>query len=219
MKQLILLVCIFTICFTVQSISAEEIIQQPEQSAACGLSGIVVNSEGKPLPGFKFSIHSSETNNGNRPPPFGGPGPKVVPGGNAQKGTPQRYLSVETDADGKFDVPNIIPGKIQIMPLPEVSNEPQEENKAKDAQEGAHFARHLMFGKGESGIRLVSIRLNKLTFFYPEDRHGPFESLRFGLKPNAEIKDVKITVKKRMKNLCASRVFRWHTRCKCRNRS
>ncbi len=199
MKQLILLVCILTICFTNQSISAEEIIQQPEHSAVCGLAGIVVNSEGKPLPGFKFSIHSSESNNGNRPPPFGGPGPWVVPEGNAQKGTPQRVIWVETDADGKFDVPNIIPGQIQIIPSLEVSDESQEENKAQNAQVGAHFARHLMFGRGESGIRLVSIRLNKLTFFYPEDRHIPFDNLQFGLKPNARIKDVKITVKERMK--------------------
>ena len=199
MKQLIVFAYIFTICFTVQSISAEEIIQQPEQNATCGLAGIVVDSEGKPLPGFKFSILSSETNNGNRPPQFEGPGPWIVAEGNAQKVTPQRFLSVETDAVGKFDVPNIIPGHIQIMPLPEVSNEPQEENKAKDVQVGAHFARHLMFGRGESGIRLVSIRLNKLTFFYPEDIHGPFDNLLFGLKSNAKIKDVKITVKKRMK--------------------
>ena len=184
MKQLILLVCIFTICFTVQSISVEEIVQQPEQSAVCGLSGIVVDSEGKPLPGFKFSIHSSESNNGNRQLQFVVPAPK---------------LEVRTDADGKFDVPNIIPGQIQIMPSPEVSNDPQEENKAQDAPGAAHFARHLMFGKGASGIRLISIRLNKLTFFYPEDRHIPFDNLQFGLKPNAKIRDVKITVKKRMK--------------------
>lgn len=200
MKQLMLLVFLFTICFTVQSIGAEEIIQQPEQSAVCGLSGIVVNSEGKPVPEFKFSIHSSESNNGNRPPPFRGPEPWVeVPEENAQKGKPQRVIRVKTDADGKFDVPNIIPGQIQIMPSPEVSNEPQVENKAQDAQVAAHFARHLMFGRGQSGIRLVSIRLNKLTFFYPEDRHIPFDNLSFGLKPNAKIRDVKITVKKRMK--------------------
>ncbi len=200
MKQLMLVVCLFTICFTVQSVGVEEIIQQPEQSAVCGLSGIVVNTEGKPVPGFKFSIHSSESKNGNRPPPFRGPAPWVeVPEENAQKGTPQRYLSVKTDADGKFDVPNIIPGQIQIIPSPEVSNESQEENKAQNAQVGAHLARHLRFGRGESGIRLVSIRLNKLTFFYPEDRHIPFGNLQFGLKPNARIKDVKITVKERMK--------------------
>ena len=184
MKQLILLVCIFTICFTVQSNSVEEIVQQPEQSAVCGLSGIVVDSEGKPLPGFKFSIHSFESNNGNRQLQFVVPAPK---------------LEVRTDADGKFDVPNIIPGQIQIMPSPEVSNEPQEEHKAQNAQVGAHFLRPLMFGKENSGIKLVSIRLNKLTFFYPEEQHIPFENLRFGLKPNAKIKDVKITVKKRMK--------------------
>ncbi|MYF54282.1 hypothetical protein F4225_00590 [Candidatus Poribacteria bacterium] len=198
MKQLMLLVCIFTICFTTESISAEEIIQQPEQDAVCGLSGIVVDSEGKPLSGFKFSILSSDNKNGNRPLQFEGPVPWVeVPEGNAQKVTPQRFISVKTDADGKFDVPNIIPGQIQIMPLPEVSNEPQEENKAQNAQVAAHVARHLMFGRGESGSRLVSIRLNKLTFFYPEDMR--FETLRFGLKPNAKINDVKITVKKRMK--------------------
>ena len=200
MKQLMLLVCLFTICFTVQSLCVEEIIQQPEQNAVCGLSGIVVNSEGKPVPGFKFSIISSEFKNRNIPVQIEGPVPWVeVPEENAQKGTPQRYLSVKTDADGKFDVPNIIPGQIQIMPLPEVSKEPQDENKAQNAQVAAHFPRHLMFGRGVSGIKLVSIRLNKLTFFYPEDRHAPFDSLRFGLKPNAKIKDVKITVKKRMK--------------------
>ena len=200
MKQLILLVCIFTICFTVQNLSAEEIIPQPEQDAVCGLSGIVVNSEGKPVPGFKFSILSSESNNGILPVHFEGPVPWVeVPEANAQKGTPQRLLWVKTDADGKFDVPNIIPGQIQIMPLPEVSNEQQEENKAQDAQVAAHFARHFMFGRGESGIKLVSIRLNKLTFFYPEDGDIHFDNLAFGLKPNAKIRDVKITVKKRMK--------------------
>ena len=210
MKQLTLLAYIFTICFTIQRISAEEVIQKPEQNGVCGLSGIVVDSEGKPMPGFKFSIQSSEVNNRNgrlrievREPQFGW---VEIPHGeegehavNVQKKRPQRLIEVKTDADGKFDVPNIIPGQIQIMPLPEVSNEPNEENKEQNAQVAAHFARQLMFARGASGIRLVSIRLNKLTFFYPEDEFGPFDNLRFGLKPNAKIENVKITVKKRMK--------------------
>ena len=210
MKQLTLLVCIFTICFTAQSISAEEIIQQPEQDAVCGLSGIVVDTEGKPLSGFKFSILSSDNNNGNRPPQFGGPVPRFevrgedgewveLPDGNAQKLIPQRLISVKTDKDGKFDVPNIIPGQIQILPLPQDSNKPQDKNKPENVPEFPNFARHVMFGAGKSAIQLVSIRLNKLTFFYPEDRHIPFGNFRFGLKPNTKIKDVKITVKKRMK--------------------
>ena len=199
MKQLMLLVCIITICFATQSIRAEEIIQQPEKDAVCGLSGIVVDIEGKPLPDFKFSIQSTDSNNEIRPPQFEGPVPWVeVPEGIAQKVTPQRLISVKTDADGKFDVPNIIPGHIVIMPLPQDNNKPQDKNKPENAPEFPNFARHVM-GIGKSAIQLVSIRLNKLTYFYPDDRHRPFDNLRFGLKPNAKIRDVKITVKKRMK--------------------
>ena len=200
MKQLTLMLCILTIFITVQNISAEEIIQQPEKNGVCGLSGTVTDTEGKPMPGFMFTIQSSEINNRNRQPEIRVAIPMVEQQGrDIQKLRPQRLITVKTDAEGKFDVPNIIPGMIQIMPLHQVANEPQEKKNPEIAPEIPHFPRHLMFGAGESGIRLTSIRLNKLIFFYPEDRHGPFDNLRFGLKPNANIKDVKITIKKRMK--------------------
>lgn len=199
MKQLTLLMCLLTISITVQRISAEEVIEQPDPNAACGLSGIVVDTEGKPLSEFRFSIQSSQNINGNLQPQFR---PRIpMAEGQArgvQKGRPQSMITVKTDTDGKFNVPNILPGQIQVVALLQVDNEQQEKNP-QNVPDIAPFARHLMFGKGESGIKLVSIRLNKLTFFFPDEEHGPFSDFRFGLKPNAQFNDVKITVMKRMK--------------------
>lgn len=201
MKQFTFLMCVLTISITFQSVSAEEIIEQPAPNAACGLSGIVVDTEGKPLSEFKFTIQSSQNINGNLQARIRAPiRPIVERQANVdQKVRPQSMITVKTDADGKFDVPNILPGQIQIMALPQGGNEAQEKKNPKNVPEIPHLARHLMFGKGESGIKLVSIRLNKLTFFFPEDPHRPFGNFRFGLKPNAKINDVKITVMKRMK--------------------
>ena len=55
-----------------------------------------------------------------------------------------------------------------------------------------------MMGRHEGEMQIISIRLNKITFFYPE-RWGPFESLVFGLKPDVTLEDVKITAKQRLK--------------------
>lgn len=208
MKQFTFLMCILTISITFQSVSAEEIIEQLDPNAACGLSGIVVDTEGKPLSEFKFTIQSSQNRNGNLQPQIRAPilieerqANVVRKDGNfiVEKVRPQNMITVKTDADGKFDVPNILPGQIQIMALPQGGNEPQEKKNPKNVPEIPHLARHLMFGKGQSGVKLVSIRLNKLTFFFPEDQHRPFSNFRFGLKPNAKINDVKITAMKRMK--------------------
>lgn len=200
MKQLTLLISILTVSLTAPMIIAEEIIPHPHPNATCGLSGIVVDTEGKPLPRFMFSIQSSQSKEGNLQPPV--PAHVLVQEHQeavVQNARPQRLITVKTDADGKFSVPNIVPGQIQIMALPQFDDEKQEKENPQKNPEMLPFARHLLFGKGESGFKLISIKLNKLTFFYPEDTHRPFGNFRFGLKPNVNIDDVKLTVKKRMK--------------------
>jgi len=105
---------------------------------------------------------------------------------------------VKSEADGSFKATNIRPGYIQIRAIPQPIREIGEK-QPENVPVANPVPMHLMFGKGESDIRFVSIKLNKLTFFYSEEPHSHFANLTFGLKPNVNLDDVVITVEKRMK--------------------
>lgn len=212
MKHTTALICNLTIAillfFAVQGVNAQEVKQirpiESDKDTTSGLSGKVVDTDGKPISGIMLSIQSMQIKNGNlqphvrvvaiRRPIVQQPNKKPL----IQKEGPQTTVTVKTEDDGSFKALNLRPGYFQINALPQPMIE-LEANQPKNAPVVNPEPMHLMFGKGESDIKLVSIKLNKLTFFYPEEQHRHFERLAFGLKPNVNLEDVVITVEKRMK--------------------
>ena len=224
MKQLTFLIynltMAFVLFFAVQGINAQD-IAQPKQGisskdATSGLSGKIVDTDGKPISGLMLFIQSMQIKNGNLQPhvriakpnfriAVGGPavGPIVKQPNNqqplVQKAGPQSTVTVKSAADGSFKATNIRPGFIQIRAMPQPIRKIGEKQPENDPRVDPAPMHLMFFATGESDIRFISIKLNKLTFFYPKDSHGPFENLTFGLKPNVNLEDVVITVEKRMK--------------------
>lgn len=203
--------------FIVTGIFAQEPLVEPDVQASSGLSGKVVGTKGKPIAGFTFMIRSMQNLKGP-PPPIG-----MLPFAfeelledQNREGKPRAISKTKTDAEGAFSVTNIQPGTVQIYPVPkamldaledDAPNLPPEiqENLPPELQQNLlpqlqriPPMRLMHPGRMESEMQILSIRLNKVTFFYAE-RPGPFRGFAFGLKPGVNIEDVKITVKKRLK--------------------
>ena len=203
--------------FTVTGIFAQELPIEPDAQASSRLSGKVVDTKGKPIPEFTFMILSMQNLNG--PPPPMGMFPfafEELFEDQNQEGKPRSFSPVKTDAEGAFSVTNIQPGTVQIQAVPKAMldalekgalNLPPEiaENLPPEVRENLppqlqRIPMELMMhpGRRDSGMQILSIRLNKVTFFYTEGP-GPFTGFAFGLKPGITIEDVKITVKTRLK--------------------
>ena len=195
--------------FTVTGILAQGPLVEPDLQAPSGLSGKVVDTEGKPIAGFPFMIRSMQNLKGPLPPigmlPFAFE--ELLKDQN-QEGIPRAMSKAKTDAEGAFSVTNIQSGTVQIYPIPKAMLDVLEKGAPKlppEIQQNLppeiqRIPMELMMhpGRMESEMQILSIRLNKVTFFYAE-RPGPFGGFAFGLKPGVNIEDVKITVKKRLK--------------------
>ena len=186
----------------VTNIAAQEVPVAPIEQATSGLSGKVVDTEGKPVVGFNFVVQSMHVINGfPQPQPF-----VFAPHLMAELPDDVRlprvppFVIVETEADGAFKTDNIQSGMVQINGIPDAMLDALKNidpnNPQQIPQPEMMMMRHHRRNKSE--MQIVSIRLNKITF-YPLDGMGPFEGLTFGLKPDTNIEDIKITVKKLLK--------------------
>ena len=213
----ILLVYALILLFAVTGVMAQEQPVEPNKQASSGLSGKVVDTEGKSIVGFTFMIQSMQNMNGHLQPivvrapiirghihqvPIDG-APIVVQEqleGKNQPDMPRSMAQVKTDTEGNFKVTNLKPGPIQIMAIPKEMLNANKKIDPNIPQELQRIPMELMIGRHrhEGEMQIISIRLNKITFFYPE-MWGPVESLVFGLKPDVTLEDVKITAKQRLK--------------------
>lgn len=201
--------CIFTlsklvafaliILTTITNVIAQELPIEPNEQAPTVLSGKVVDTEGNLVSGFSFSIQSMQLIDGF-PLPAG-----IVPlrqgeiEGEIPPAVPKPAILVKTEDDGSFKTSNIQPGLVQIMAIPEVMLNAFKKNDLNNPQQVHQQQMEAMrFGRMKTEMQILSIRLNKITFYVTDD-HGPFQELTFGLKPGTTIEDVKITVKKLLK--------------------
>ncbi len=191
---------VLIILTTITNVIAQELPIEPNEQASIGLSGKVVDTEGKPVSGFSFSIQSMQLIEGF-PQPAG-----VVPqfvleqlDGEIPPAAPKPAILVKTEDDGSFKSSDIQPGLVQIMAIPEVMLNAFKKNDLNDPEQVHQQQMEAMrFGRMKTEMKILAIRLNKITFF-PLDDMGPFGELTFGLKPGITIEDVKITVKKLLK--------------------
>lgn len=185
---------------TITSVIAQELPIKPNEQTSAGLSGKVVDTEGKPVPGFSFSIQSMRLIDGF-PQPAG-----IVPqfvqeqlNDEIPPAVPKPAILVKTEDDGSFKTSDIQPGLVQVMAIPEIMLDAFKKNDLNDPKQvHQQQIEALRFGRMKTEMQILSIRLNKITFYITDD-HGPFQELTFGLKPGTTIEDVKITVKKLLK--------------------
>ena len=198
----ILLAYTLILSFAVTGVVAQEQPVEPNEQMTSGLSGKVVDTEGKPLAGFTFMILSLQNVKGDVHPVIMPPHllheQLAQHVGKHQPGMPRSMAKVETDAEGAFSATNILPGHVQIIAVPKKMLDAMEKIDPNKPQQAMHIPMEFMMGGEESEMPIISIRLNKITFYYP-DRWGPIESFMFGLKPDVHLEDVKITVKQRLK--------------------
>lgn len=195
------------ITFTTTWIDAEENNTDPKDNTSISLSGKVIDTEGQPIPEFTFSIQSSKNpNNRIHPPVVRVPELSSIRPiiDNNIDVTQNSNTIVKTDAEGTYNVSNIRPGFISIIAIPkEMLNE---RKNAKQKKKGElipdiphqHIVVDLNNVNKKVDMQIVSIRLNKITFYTPLNR-GPIPGMMFGIKPGVNLKDVIITVKRSLK--------------------
>ncbi len=197
---------------TTTGIVAEENKTDTNDNSSISLSGKVVDTEGQPIPGFTFSIQSSTTPNIHinhtmvRMPELSTIRPIID---NNKDVTQINITKWKTDSEGTFSVSGIRPGYVSIDAI---SKEQFDERKKVDNKKKADEKKieiippiphqHVVFDvhnvNEELGMKIVSIRLNKITFYNPENI-SHFPGLMFGVKPGVDLKDVTITVKRSLK--------------------
>ncbi len=189
------------IMFTTVGIDAEENKADPNDKTSISLSGKVVDTEGQPIPGFTFSIQSSKNPNIHfhsrivRVPDISTNRPIVV---NNTDETQISITKVKTDAKGTFSVSKIRPGYVSIVAIPKEKFDEKRKNENIPPQPHPHIIVDVPNGNRELDGQIVNIRLNKITFYSPQNS-GPFPGLMFGIKSEVSLKDVIITVKRSLK--------------------
>lgn len=189
--------------FTVTYIAAAQDAENPTLQPPSGMSGKVVDSQGNPIAGFTFTLQPMRLHEGHlqrdggrlnffqRPPE----GMKVP-------GMPRMTVNVETDSNGTFSVANIRPGLVQLNAALKAMVEAFEKVDPEKIRQGAEvppeFMRPVPF---EPDMKILSLRIGKVTFFYNDGRHVPpfMRGLTFALKPGVRLENVEITVKQRLR--------------------
>lgn len=190
----------FILLFPVTRIIAEELPVTSNVQASSRLSGKVVDTEGKPIAGFMFMIHPMQIQNGRLQPEGGFLFQLPLeeqPEDKDQPAKPHTMSRVKTDLEGAFSFTNIRPGLVRINAIPKAMLDVLEKVNPNNPPQQIPM-RLMQHDRDESEMQILSIRLNKVTFFYP-DKPRPFEGPVFELKPGVTIEDTKITVRRPLK--------------------
>ena len=189
--------------FTLTYIAAAQDAENPALQPPSGMSGKVVDSEGNPIAGFMFTLQPMRLREGHLQPDGGRLNFfQMPPEGMEGPGMPRMAVNVETDSDGTFRVANIRPGLVQLNAASRVMLKAFERVDPEKIRQGAEvppeFMRPDLF---EPDMKILSIQIGKVTFFYNDERHVPpfMRGLTFALKPGVRLENVKITVKQRLR--------------------
>ena len=172
-----------------------------------GMSGTVVDSEGNPVAEFTFAIQPMRFREGHLQPDGGFLNfLERPPEGVEDQRMPRLDVTVKTDTAGVFTAPNIQPGLVQINAMPSAILEPDafekiDPEKIRRGEIEMPPPQLMRLGRLEPDKQILSIQIGKVTFFYPNEMHGPafFQGLTFALKPGITHENVTITVKQRLR--------------------
>ena len=159
---------VLIILTTITNVIAQELPIEPNEQAASGITGKVVDTEGKPVAGYSFVVQSMFVMNGF-PQPF-----VIAPNQLGELPDDERqpdvlpFAIVKTETDGTFKTENILPGMVQINGIPDAmldalkNLDPNKPRQVLQPNMEMMMRRH---GRNKSEMQIVSIRLNKITFF------------------------------------------------------
>ena len=192
-------VIIYILLLAEFSLANDKTQEIPDIQELCELSGKVVDLRGKPLSSFILVIQSIVEKNGQLQP-AGGIHNLAQPIEQKNKNRkPPSTFKVITRTDGSFDVSEIRAGLVQVHVLPKNVIE-AERILNPNMEDGKGIPAGILVPEiHEPDTRVVSIKLGKVTYFNNMDDIHRGERLTFKLKPGISLKEVIITVKRRLK--------------------
>ena len=195
-----LTVLMLILLFTGANISAEKEAVEKDVQALGGLSGSVVDLEGNGVAGFIFAVQPMLLQDNLLGPEDGFSSASQEPSEGME---PRTVSKVQTDSDGTFIVPNIQPGLVQLSAGPDISLDKFEmledmynSEEFLSMEEMPHELRMLSWREPDK--RIYAIQVGKVTFFNAGDPDFS-EGLTFAIEPGVTIKNVKVTVKPRLR--------------------
>ncbi len=199
-----LIVLMLTLLLTITSNAIAQVPAEPGPQAPSGISGKVVDAQGNPIAGFTFTIQPMRLHEGHLQPDAGFLNRfQRPPEGMEDPGMPRMTVSVETDSDGTFSVANIQPGLVQVNAVSRAMVKAFERVDPEKNRQGAAVPPEffMQMNRLESDMKILSLQVGKVTFFYNDERHVPsfMRGLTFALKPGIPLQNVKITVKQRLR--------------------
>ena len=152
------------------------------QDATCTLSGRVVDVDGNPIAGLPMAVQSVEISNGDVDPLYFLE--ELEPTLAAYAALPKS----QTDEAGRFSITSIKPGPIQFLVQPA---EPRY-----DVRSFLDLDLDTDFGPD---AEVLSIEIGAMTFYPYHQESPPWGGITFSIEPDAHLKNVKVTVKPRMR--------------------
>jgi len=175
-----------TLLFSVIGVTTAQVPIEQDLQAPSGMSGKVVDLEGKAVAGFTFAIQPMQLRAG-----------QLQPEGEFQ---PRQPSTGRTDVDGTFTVTGIRPGFIQLSAIPDTPQDMAEMFDPEEMPEGEQIPPELIHrGPLEPDKTIFSIQIGKVIIFNNAEEPGFFEGITFSLDPGRPLENVKITVKSRLR--------------------
>lgn len=190
-----------TLLFTTIGVTTAQVPIAQDLQAPSGMSGKVVDLEGKAVAGFRFVILPMQLQEGQLQPEgeFQPPGQKPPEGVNLP-GMPRQPSVVRTDVDGTFTVTGIQPGFIQLGAIPDTPQDMVGMFDPEEIPEGEQLPPELVQrGPLEPDKKIFSIQVGKVIVFNTAEEPGFFEGITFSLEPGTTLENVKIIVKSRLR--------------------
>ena len=152
------------------------------QDATCTLSGRVVGVDGNPIAGLLIAVQSVEISNGDADPLYFLE--ELEPTLAAYAALPKS----QTDEAGRFSITGIKRGPIQFLIQPA---KPRYDVKSlPDLDLDADFG---------PDAEVLSIEIGAVTFYPYHQESPPWGGITLSIEPDAHLKNVKVTVKPRMR--------------------
>ena len=199
--QKLIVLAALTLLFTTIGVTTAQVPIEQDPQAPSGMSGKVVDLEGKAVAGFTFAIRPMQLQEGQLQPEgeFQPEGQKLPEGMNLPD-MPRRPSVARTDVDGTFTVNGIQPGFIQLEVIPDTPQDVVEKFDPEEILEGEQIPPELTHrGPLEPDKKIFSIQIGKVIIFDNAEEPGFFEGITFALEPGTTLENVKITVKSRLR--------------------
>jgi hypothetical protein len=152
------------------------------QDATCTLSGRVVDTEGNPVAYLPIAVQSVEISNDGVDPTYFLD--ELEPTLAAYAALPKS----QTDEAGRFSITGIKRGPIQFLVQPAAPRY--------DVRSLPDLDLDTDFGPD---AEVLSIEIGAITFHLYDQRQPPWGGITLGIEPGAHLKNVKVTVKPRMR--------------------